>query len=85
MRAVSKNSKCSTFFGAKKSIFQKYEPIFCTSFGFRANFWPKKPNFIIRQIKQCLANMDQTVMTGMFDRLKYKIHGAKDEGLGCLV
>ena len=39
----------------------------------------------IFRIKKCLSQMDMSIVTGMFDRLKDKIHKAKEEGLGSLI
>ena len=49
------------------------------------NWSAKSRDHLIRRIKKCLAKMDQSVITGMFDHLKDKIHKAKDQGLGSLV
>ena len=45
----------------------------------------KSRDHLIRRIKKCIAKMDQSVITAMFDGLKDKIHKAKNEGLGSLV
>ena len=44
----------------------------------------KTCDYLIQRIKIFIAKIDQTVINGMFDRLKDKIHKAKNEGLGSL-
>ena len=49
------------------------------------NWSAKSRDHLIRRIKSCLAKFDMSIVAGMFDRLKDKIHKANDEGLSSVL